>query len=488
MRRLLLTSSFFLFTVFYITRSVAQEIDETVVTDSIEAAQVVENETKLDYIPEFTSEEVKERLAKIESSVKLTYNDKIAGFINYFAVRNRDYTRLMIQRKNLYFPIFEKALARYGMPDEIKYLAIVESGLNPKVSSRVGAIGLWQFMPRTGRDYGLKYDLFIDEKMDPVKSTEAACKYLSDLYGMFHDWQLALASYNCGPGSLRRAIRKSGYKGGFWGIYDKLPRETRAYVPQFIAIMYVMNYAREHNLQHDNLDFPMETDTVLVNRYLDLEKFAKFSDICLEDIQKLNPELKRNAVPDYIRNYPLKIPADKKEYFALNRSMIFDSASKATIPATMLASYNEEEDRSTITKTSTIKTKVYHTVKSGEVLGSIATKHGVRIADIRSWNRIKGNVIRRGQKLVIYKYQKVKSTYSSSAETRVASATTPKPTKAPAEKEVIQQPKNKFYIVQPGDTLWRITQKHEGLTIEQLKRLNNLKDSKIKPGMKLVVG
>jgi membrane-bound lytic murein transglycosylase D len=322
--------------------------------------------------------------------------------------------------------------------------------------------------------------------MDPVKSTEAACKYLSDLYGMFHDWQLALASYNCGPGSLRRAIRKSGYKGGFWGIYDKLPRETRAYVPQFIAVMYVMNYSKEHNLDHDFLDFPIETDTVLVNNYLDLEKFALLSDICLEDIQKLNPELKRNAVPEYVKNYPLKIPAYKKEYYVQNKKMILDSAAKITIPSTMLASYEEDRVSSTSSSTSTVKKKIYHTVKRGEVLGSIASKYSVRVADVRKWNRIKGNTIRRGQRLVIYKYQKVKPA-SDYSQTHVAS--TKQPIKEKSEKkEVVKEQKSKYYIVQPGDTLWRITQKHDGLTIDQLKRLNNLKGNKITPGMKLVVG
>jgi membrane-bound lytic murein transglycosylase D len=488
MRRSVLTSTFLLFNFLLSTAILAQEQlpDEQIVEEAMEAPQVVVPETKFDYVPEYTADEVRERLSKIESSIQLTYNEKIAGFINYFAVRNRDYTRLMIQRRNVYFPIFEKALERYGMPDELKYLSIVESGLNPRAGSRVGAVGLWQFMPRTGRDYGLKYDLFIDEKMDPVKSTEAACKYLSDLYGMFHDWQLALASYNCGPGSLRRAIRKSGYKGGFWGIYDKLPKETRAYVPQFIAVMYVMNYAKEHNLNHDFLDFPVETDTVLVNNYLDLEKFALLSDICLEDIQKLNPELKRNAVPEYVKNYPLKIPAYKKEYYVQNRKMILDSAAKISIPATMLASYEEDESASKVSNTSTVKKKIYHTVKRGEVLGSIANKYSVRVADVRKWNRIRGNTVRRGQRLVIYKYQKVKSTYAEESNTRVASAK--QPVKEKAEKKEVAESKSKYYIVQPGDTLWRITQKHDGLTIDQLKRLNNLKGNKITPGMKLVVG
>lgn len=465
------TSSVFLCLCFIWNAPVfSQESDEQTPEEVIEVPQVIEITTQLDYIPEYTEEEVKERLKKIESSIKLTYNDKVAAFIHYFAVRNRDYTRLMIQRKNLYFPMFEKVLAKHKLPDELKYLAVVESGLNPKAGSRVGAIGLWQFMPRTGKSYGLDYDPFIDEKMDPYKSTVAASKYLTELYRMFNDWELALASYNCGPGNLRRAIRRSGYKDGFWSIYNKLPRETRAYVPQFIALMYVMNYAQEHNLDHPNLDYPMETDTILVNNYMDLEVFSNLSDICLEDIQKLNPELKRNAIPEHVKNYILKIPVDKKEYFVENRVAIFDSASKTNAPTTLLASLDEEENTSTV-----VKKKVYHTVRSGESLGKIAEKHHVSISELRRWNKINGSLIRSGQRLVLYKNYKVSSSTSNSSS--IAQKTVPK-TKSSS---------TKYYIVQPGDTLWRISQQYEGLTIEQIKKLNNLKTNNIKPGMKLVI-
>lgn len=455
----------------------AQEPVEPAPQEKIEVPQVVEPSTQYDYIPEYSQEEVKARLKALNSTIELTYNKHVAGFINYFAVRNRKYTRVMIQRKNLYFPLFEKYLAKYGLPDELKYLAIVESGLNPKAVSRAGAVGLWQFMPSVGRSYGLKYDLFIDEKMSPEKSTEAACRFLSELYGMFHDWQLALASYNCGPGSLRRAIRKSGYKDGFWSIYDKLPRETRAYVPQFIAVTYVMNHTREHNLHHDNLDYPMEADTILVNNYLDLEAFSTLSKICLEDLQKLNPELKKNAVPAFVKNYPLKIPADRKEYFVQNRSFILDSASQ-TSQSSLLASSTPD----VISRTSThlIRKKVYHTVRRGEVLGAIADKHNVRISDVRKWNRVKGNTIRKGQRLVIYKYQKVKSV-SDEPQVKVASSS------SIADKPKRESVGSKYHVVQPGDTLWRIIQKYNGLTIEQLKKLNNLKTNNIKPGMKLVI-
>lgn len=460
----------------------AQEIEEQTPQEVLEIPQFIETSTQFDYIPEYTAEEVKERLKNIESKVKLTYNDKVAAFIHYFAVRNRDYTRLMIQRKNLYFPMFEKALAKHGLPDEIKYLAVVESGLNPKAGSRVGAIGLWQFMPRTGKSYGLDYDLFVDEKMDPEKSTEAACKYLKELYRMFNDWELALASYNCGPGSLRRAIRKSGYKDGFWSIYDKLPRETRAYVPQFVALMYVMNYAKEHNLDHPNLDYPMETDTVLISKYMDLEVFSNLSNICLEDLQKLNPELKRNAIPDYAENYVLKIPVDKKEYLASNRTIIFDSAAKTTLPTTLLASLNAEEKSAVESKSTLVKKKTYHTVASGESLGKIAAKHHVQISDLRRWNNISGSLIRKGQKLVIYKYQKVRTISSPDNSKSIAQKSTS------SKESSSKQNSSKYYIVQPGDTLWRISQKHDGLTIEQIKKLNNLKTNDIKPGMKLVIG
>jgi len=202
-----------------------------------------------DYIPGFLDYDlVEDRLSCMEKAIPLNYNSRVYAFVNYFAIKDREYTRMVIKRATYYFPMFEKYLKKYGLPDELKYLSIIESGLNPNAVSRVGAVGLWQFMPYTGRSYKLHQDWYLDERRDPIKATEAAFKYMKQLYKMFGDWELVMAAYNSGPGNVRKAIRRSGYKKKFWEIYRYLPRETRSYVPQWVAIYYVMNYAHELNL------------------------------------------------------------------------------------------------------------------------------------------------------------------------------------------------------------------------------------------------
>ena len=205
-----------------------------------------------EYIPDATYDQIEERLKKINSEIPLNFNTRVKSFVDYFTVRDREYTKMVLGRSTYYFPIFEEILAKYNLPDELKYLAIVESGLKSTARSRAAAVGLWQFIYFTGRSYGLHSDWYVDERMDPVKSTEAAARYIKSLYNMFGDWELALAAYNCGPGNVRKAIRRSGYKKKFWDIYRYLPRETRGYLPQFVAITYAFNYQEEHNFILDD--------------------------------------------------------------------------------------------------------------------------------------------------------------------------------------------------------------------------------------------
>ncbi len=416
-----------------------------------------------EYVPDFSFQEVEDRLACLNSDVPLNYNKIVKSFIDYFTVRDREYTKLMIQRKNLYFPIFEYYLEKHGLPEEIKYLSIIESGLNTTARSRAGAVGLWQFMPSTGRLFKLHQDYYIDERMDPYQATEAACLYLKSLYKIFGDWELALASYNAGPGKVRRAIRKSGYKKSFWEVYKYLPRETRSYVPQFVAILYVMKHLNDHNIHTDRLLYPIKSDTILISQYLDLNTFAKQIEVCLEDMQKLNPALKRNAVPKEAKNYPLRVPTDKMPYLAANRQMILDSAAKVGQQKVELiakkapgSSYGKE--------------KITYRVRSGDVVGTIAERYHVRASDLRRWNNLRGNLIKVGQPLTIY----VKPGH------QIVSAK-----KTSKTREI---PNSKVHLVQPGDTLWDISLMYKGLTIEKLKKLNNLHNNKIKPGQKLIIG
>lgn len=425
---------------------------------------------KLDFAPDFDDSIIVARINAItDSDMEITFNHNVRSFIDYFSIRNRDYTRLMLARKNAYFPLFEEYLAKHNMPEALKYLTIVESGMNPKAKSHAGAMGLWQFMPSTGKMYNLNYDWYIDEKMDPYKSTEAACKFLKQLHKMFNDWELALAAYNCGPGNVRKAIKRSGYKKTFWEIYNYLPRETRSYVPQFHAVNYLMRYAPEHNLFADEKIYAIESDTLVVNQYFNLSALCNMTGICPATLETLNPELKRSVVPDYKKDYPLRVPKQYMPYIQANLTAIFDSAKvKGVEESTIKPSYAKSSGTEG-------KEKMYYRVKSGDVLGSIAQRNGVSLTALRSWNNINSrNTIYVGQKLAIYK------------NPSYFKKTKPKTTVVASKQTTV--PSGKLYTVQPGDTLWKISLKYKDLSIEQIKKLNNLTSDNLKPGQKLKLG
>jgi membrane-bound lytic murein transglycosylase D len=414
----------------------------------------------VEFIPgDDTPDLLSDRLLCIQQYIPLTYNTTVHDFIDYFTVRNRDYTRAMQRKKDLYFPLFEKYLAKYNLPDELKYLSIIESGLNPRAISRARAVGLWQFMPGTGRYFGLQADWYIDDRMDPEKSTEAACRYLKQLYTIFGDWELALAAYNSGPGTVRKAVRRSGYKKSFWEVYPHLPRETRAYVPQFIAIIYAMSYAEQHNLVETvREEFPLY-DTLSVNHHLHLGTLAKLTGTCLEDLQKLNPSVRHNIIPGNGKTYTVKIPKFAKANLDSNRVAILDSAMRVGKKESAVMMY---------ASTSAFGSPTVYKVTSGDVLGGIALRFKVSVSALKEWNNLSSNKIYAGQKLYVY----------APAQKVVAKNIEP----------ILLSPDTKTYIVQPGDTLWDISRKMPGLTVEKIKSLNNLKSNSLQPGQKLIVG
>jgi len=438
-------------------------VDSLVLKDTVKT-ELVSLPSDIEFVPaDETPELIADRLDCLQRTIELTYNSKVHAFVDYFTVRDREYTKMVLRRKDLYFPLFEKKLKEYGLPDELKYLSIIESGLNPRVMSSARALGLWQFMSGTGSYFGLHNNWFTDDRMDPEKATDAACRYLSQLYSIFHNWHLALAAYNSGPGTVRWAMRKSGYKKTFWEIYSFLPRETRSYVPQYIAIIYAMNYAVEHNIHENQREEIIPHDTLFVNQFVHLETFAKLTGVCVEDLQSLNPHIKRNAIPEDGKFRAIKVPKSAKEALALNRKTILDSAATGKKELEALAKatndYTYGRDRN-----------VYY-VRNGDVLGTIAQRFGVSVKNLREWNNLRGNLIRVGQRLVIW------ANNSAKINQRVFNTSS------------IQYPgDNKTYIVQPGDTLWDISKKVPGISIEKIKSLNSLKENKLQPGQKLIIG
>lgn len=429
-------------------------------------AQKINPQEVENYPENFTYDLVADRLSCLERDVPLNFNERVYSFIDYFVVRNRPYLKDVMKKSTFFFPIIEEVLAEHNLPEELKYLAIVESGLNSQAISRAGAGGLWQFMPYTGRSYGLHQDWYIDERFDPYEATEAASKYLTMLYNMFGDWELALAAYNSGPGNVRKAIRRSGYKKSFWEIYRYLPRETRSYVPQFVAITYAFNYAEEHNLLIDDFEYRPETDSIMVKGFVNLKILASQLNLCYSDIKELNPNLKRFGIKTSGKLYPVLIPSDKLDAYHVRKDTILSMASsegKAELEYLARNSVGSTFGRD----------KVVYKVRSGDVLGTIANRYKVRISDLKKWNRLSSNLIRVDQRLNIWVYP----------------GTQPKPiVRKTVNPVTIDYTGKKVYTVQPGDTLWDIAKKYEGLDIEKIKKLNKLKSAKIVPGQKLIIG
>lgn len=463
----------------------AQEVE----TDT----NVVEEQIQVEAMADSTVSEalVRERLAKLENIIPLRYHKVTHQFVEYFIYRKPSFVKRMLEQMHLYFPLYEQMLEKHGMPRELKFLSLIESGLNPRIISYAGAGGLWQFMPATGREYGMKQNDYIDERFDPVKSTEAACVYLKRLHRAFGDWEMALAAYNVGPGNVKRAMRRSG-SSTFWGIYNFLPKQTRHYVPQFVAMTYLMHYHADHGIFAETPDYPMLFDTIQVSGYVNLHTFAKLSNISLDEFYKLNPQVINTELPATTKEYVLRVPSHNFDFFQENRLAIWDSATKSPFQSPMLlaasgeettdsagaikkvgglvAAGDENEDPETIITRQT--RKMYHTVRRGETLGKIASRYGVDTYDLKRWNHLRSNSIMRGKRLVVFKE-------------------TTKNVNAPLQGQLAADTKTKIKIryhrVQPGDTLSTIAERY-GINISRLKKINRLKGNTVRKGQKLIVG
>jgi len=416
-----------------------------------------------DSLPVFTAKQYEERLAVMDAMTPfdLSYNNVVEAFIHLYVSKKRELSAKCLGRSDMYFPMFEQMLDKYGLPLELKYLAVVESALDPKARSRAGATGIWQFMYGTGKLFGLQINSYVDERCDPMKSTEAACKYFQHLYALFGDWNLALAAYNCGEGRVTRAIRRSGGKKNYWDIYPYLPRETRGYVPAFIAVNYLFAHATDHLIKPmPSAYHAFEVDSVHVGRSMSFAQIATILDMDEESIAELNPVYRLNEIPAYGKFRVLNLPKDKLNLWITNEETIYEQLAAAQ-PEEKTAAPEAPRD------------VVYYTVRSGDYLGRIASRYSCSVRQIQQWNGMSGTYIKPGQKLLLYA-DHVRQPATASA--------TAKPMETHTEGS------NVYYSIRPGDTLWDIA-KAKGISVDDLKRWNNhLNFNNIKPGQKIVVG
>lgn len=418
-----------------------------------------------------------QRLEDIEQVIDLSYNKVVRNFIILYTEKRRELVEMMLGLSDYYFPMFEEALDKHDMPLELKYLPIIESALNPKARSRAGANGLWQFMYGTGKQMKLEISSFVDERRDPVKSTEAAILYLQQLHDRYGDWHLAIAAYNCGPGNVNRAIRRTGGRTNYWQIYYRLPRETRGYVPAFIAAMYVMNYYKEHNLVPAIPEIPIYNDTIMVNNFLHFDQLEATLGIDKEQLRALNPMYRRDVIPaKKNKAYPVVLPERKIMEFIDKDTLVFAWEREKYFPNNTLiepgspAAYVTPADIKG-------KTKIFYTVKSGDNVGFISEWYKVRASDLRYWNNINRNLIRIGQKLVIYVPENEKEKYEKINEMSFVQkqAMIGKSPGNSVQKEMKPlDPDFVYYTVKRGDTLWDIAQKYNDVSSNEIMRLNNL--------------
>jgi len=429
----------------------------------------------------------------VESPIELSYNSYVKAFIDLYANKKRGTTSRVLGLAQIYFPLIEQQLDMYNLPIELKYLAIVESALNPEARSRVGASGLWQFMYYTGKVYGLEATSYVDDRHDPVKATSAACRHFKDLYNIYHDWLLVLAAYNSGPGNVNKAIRRSGGKMSFWEIRNYLPRETRDYVPAFIAVNYVMNYSNEHNL------YPImprivyhETDTVAVHSPLTVSLLAEKLKMPVEDLKFLNPTFRKGFIPATANNpYYIRLPLKSVADFINNEQALYAAFQiKGYDPAQYMAQTSDEAAFNVVTK------KISHKVRRGENISSIARRYDCTTQEIKKWNHLRRASVYNGQKLAIYVQTRVAVPGAKNRNKNTLQDSKAENTFAQINNDSIKEKmqvqsrpssvvvKPKYHVVKKGEFLSRIATKYK-VSVNDLMTWNNMKNKNVLVGQKI---
>jgi len=434
------------------------------------------------------------RLSKINSIISLPFNNIIRNHIEVYTIRKREKFAAVLGLKDYYFPMIEDVFDSYGLPAELKYMAVIESALNPSVANRrSGATGMWQFMYSTGRMYGLTINSVVDERRDPVKATHAAAKYIKDLYQIYNDWILVIAAYNCGPGNVNKAIKRSGNKKDYWDIYYRLPKEPRGYIPQYIAAAYAVNYYADHNIVPLPLNIPVATDTIMVNKDMHLAQISEVMGIPLGELQALNPQYKTGLVPGTSKPQSLTLPMNHLgDFIDLSDTIRLYKPDLYLSKATRIA---DPTRSSFITTDIKGKTKLIYTVKDGDNPGFISAWYRVGVGDLKNWNNIYRNNIRVGQKLAVY-VDPSKSEYFSKINTLSFAEKQAMVGKAavtnaqPLQQEFPEETDGEYitYTVRNGDTIWDIVKMFDNVTTTQVLALNNISaPGKIKVGQKLKI-
>ncbi|HOU81604.1 MAG TPA: LysM peptidoglycan-binding domain-containing protein [Bacteroidales bacterium] len=422
-------------------------------------------------------------IMNINSPFEYKYNQDIKQWIKYY-LKHRQFLGRIIGLSELYFPIFEETFSKYDVPLELKYLAVVESALNPNAKSRAGAVGLWQFMYRTGLLYDLNVTSYVDDRKDPYKSTEAAARHMRDLYDIYHDWALVLAAYNAGAGRINRAVLNSGGKTNYWQILPYLPAETRNYVPAFIAVSYIMSYYNELNIVPSPPKFKdVEIDTVAIKYNTNLKTISDFFGIPYEDLKFLNPQYIKDIIPSSEHQiYCIRIPKKYQMQFYSKEKAFYD---------TLLAKRTVTIDTNTTLKNIPIVQNtgnvIYHKVQSGQTLSTIAAKYRVNVSDIKRWNNLKSNMIYVGQKLKIYTNSPPPKTSSTASTNATANTSTTNTTNTSNQSSSTStKTQNIVHIVKSGETLSAIASKY-GVSVDNIKNWNNLSSDKLSIGQKLTI-
>ncbi len=431
----------------------------------------------LRFSSDVSEEEMIRRLEAMNSFISLPYNSVVKNYIVLYSERMNSRMGRVMGLSEYYFPMFEEAFARYGLPDELKYMAVVESMLNPVALSRAGARGMWQFMYNTAKTYGLEINSYVDERLDVEKSVDAAARYLRDSYTIFGDWALAISSYNCGAGNVSKAIRRAGGKRDFWSIYPYLPRETRGYVPAFVGAMYAMTYWKEYGIVPQEVGMPAMVDTFVIKRNLHFEQISSVVGVPLEDIRNLNPQYLHDIVPGNSHDYILKLPYSWTSAF-VDTPMETLYAYKAD---SLMSSRVQREVANAVKNDGRIAYKV----RSGDYLGKIASRYGVTVNQLKSWNNLRSSNIRVGQTLYIYGATKVPAASSASSSTASSSSASSASSTQVASNAGSQQFSGEVYTVKSGDSLYTIAKNYPGVSAQNIRTFNGLTSDRIRPGQKL---